>query len=1013
MKNKLLKKLILPVFLLFGSIIYAQSVSGTVSDKTGPIPGVNVLVKGTSEGTQTDFNGAFKVNAKNGDVLVFTFVGFKSQEINYKGKSPINVLLEENSALLDEVVVVGYGSKKKSLVTGAISSITSADIQNSSSARVESVLQGKTSGVTVVSSSGAPGSGSKVRIRGAGSNGNSDPLYIVDGMKVSSIDNISPSDIANIEVLKDAASSAIYGTQGANGVIIITTKQGKAGETVVTYSTQIGNQSARPNMKLMNASQFATYFSESEAQRAKPITILDNGINTNWIKETFQTAFTQRHDMSISGANEKTNFYFSSSYMDQDGIVGKDKGNYKRFTGRLNLKTQINDWLEVGSNVTYSNVGSKPIAEDDSTRGVVTQALVMDPLTPVIYTGELPARALAGVAAGTVMTDANGNVYGYPTYATGEAINPVAAQNYMFRGGVDTDKILTSVYAKLNLAEGLSFTSRFGYERTNTFDNRWTPIYYVAAESQNPVVTLNNRISRNSKWLSENFLSYNKEFGNHNITGLLGYSSEKTNNPFYILRGAEIPKQSDEFAYFDFSKRANDVIGGNVLVKTGSSIFGRLSYDYNGKYLLEGSLRNDTSSFFPTSKKSGLFPAASAGWLVSKENFWGDNSKINYLKLRASWGQNGSDNNLSTYISSLVFRTVATETVNTVPVIYEGTTGVTPGNLPNTDLEWERSEQLDLGFDLRALNSRLNFSADYYIKTTKNLLLVDGNIIAPPSLGMGVPSINAGTVQNKGFEFEMGYSDKTAGGFSYGIDLNLSTLKNEVTDINYVGDNGFIIGALAPQNNDGVTRFQKGLPLWYFYGYKTDGIDPATGKINIVDTDGVAGITANDKTKIGTPHPDFLYGGNIQFGYKGIDLNIRFQGTHGNDIFQAYHQTSRPVTNKPIEFFNGRWQQAGDIASYPAAQYATSAYDTDLVVKDGSYMRIKQIQLGYNFSSEVSKKLKLRKLRTYVSLDDYFTFTKYNGLDPEAGSFADNSIGVDRGFYPIAAKILLGLSLEF
>lgn len=376
MKNKLLKKLILPVFLLFGSIIYAQSVSGTVSDKTGPIPGVNVLVKGTSEGTQTDFNGAFKVNAKNGDVLVFTFVGFKSQEINYKGKSPINVLLEENSALLDEVVVVGYGSKKKSLVTGAISSITSADIQNSSSARVESVLQGKTSGVTVVSSSGAPGSGSKVRIRGAGSNGNSDPLYIVDGMKVSSIDNISPSDIANIEVLKDAASSAIYGTQGANGVIIITTKQGKAGETVVTYSTQIGNQSARPNMKLMNASQFATYFSESEAQRAKPITILDNGINTNWIKETFQTAFTQRHDMSISGANEKTNFYFSSSYMDQDGIVGKDKGNYKRFTGRLNLKTQINDWLEVGSNVTYSNVGSKPIAEDDSTRGVVTQALV-------------------------------------------------------------------------------------------------------------------------------------------------------------------------------------------------------------------------------------------------------------------------------------------------------------------------------------------------------------------------------------------------------------------------------------------------------------------------------------------------------------------------------------------------------------------------------------------------------------------------------------------------------------
>lgn len=1008
MKNKLLKKLILPVFLLFGSIIYAQSVSGTVSDKTGPIPGVNVLVKGTAEGTQTDFNGAFKINAKNGDVLVFTFVGFKSQEINYKGKSPINVLLEENSALLDEVVVVGYGAKKKSLVTGAISSISAADIQKSSSARVESALQGKTSGVTVVSSSGAPGSSSKVRIRGAGSNGNSDPLYIVDGMKVSSIDNISPNDIANIEVLKDAASSAIYGTQGANGVVMITTKQGKTGEAVVSYSTQLGTQSVRSNMKLMNASQFVTYF--QEAGRTQ---VVDNGINTNWINETFQNAATQRHDLSISGANDKTNYYFSSSYMDQDGVVGKENSNYKRFTGRLNLKTQVNDWLEVGANMTYSNIGSSPITEDNSTAGVVTQALVMDPLTPVIYTGALPQRALDGVAAGTAMIDGNGNVYAYPTYATGEAVNPVGLANYTFRGGIDTDKILTSVFAKLNLAEGLSFTSRFGYERTNTFDNRWSPVWVVSSEAQNATVTLNNQISRSSKWLWENFASYTKEFGNHNVTALLGYSSEKTKSPFYSLRGSEIHDQTDQFAYFDFSNRAKDVIGGSIIEKSGSSIFGRLSYDYMGKYLLEGSLRNDTSSFFPTTKKSGYFPAASAGWLVSKENFWKQDSKIDYLKVRASWGQNGSDNNLSTYISSLIFQTVATETALTVPVVYEGQTGITPGNLPNTNLEWERSEQLDLGFDLRALKNKLNFSVDYYVKTTKNLLLVNGNIIAPPSLGVGVPSINAGTVENKGFEFEMGYSDKTAGGFSYGIDLNLSTLHNEVTDISYVGDNGFIIGALAPQNNDGVTRFQKGLPLWYFYGYKTDGIDPATGKIKIVDTDGVPGITSNDKTKIGSPHPDMLYGGNIQFGYKGIDLNIRFQGTQGNDIFEAYHQTSRPLTNHPIEFFTGRWQQAGDIASYPAAQYATSAYDTDLVVKDGSYMRIKQIQLGYNFSNEVSNKLKLKKLRTYISLDDYFTFTKYNGLDPEAGSFADNSIGVDRGYYPVAAKVLLGLSLEF
>jgi len=455
-----------------------------------------------------------------------------------------------------------------------------------------------------------------------------------------------------------------------------------------------------------------------------------------------------------------------------------------------------------------------------------------------------------------------------------------------------------------------------------------------------------------------------------------------------------------------------NVIGGGVFERTGKSVFARLSYDYQGKYLIEGSLRYDTSSFFPTDKKSGYFPAISAGWILSKENFWKEDSKINYAKLRASWGQNGSDNNLGTYISSLIFQTVAQE-AGVVPVTYQGLTGITPGNLPNLDLGWERSEQLDLGLDFRAFDNRLNFSADYYVKTTRDLLIVNGNIIAPPSLGVGVPSINAGTVENKGFEFEIGYNDTTDSGFSYGINLNLSTLKNEVTEINFVGEKGFIQGAGAPQNNDGITRFKKGSPLWYFHGYKTDGVDPATGELIIVDTDGVAGITSNDKTEIGSPHPDILYGGSLDFGYKGLDLSIRFQGTQGNDIFAAYHQPSRPITNKPVEFFTGRWQKAGDIASYPSAANANSTYDTDLMVQDGSYMRIKQIQLGYNFPTNVAEKIKLKKLRTYISLDDYFTFTKYNGLDPEAGSFSDNSIGVDRGFYPIPSKLLLGLSLEF
>ncbi len=1009
MYKKFFKQLIFVISLFSIQTFFGQNVSGSVTDGKSALVGVSVLVKGTSNGVQSDLDGNFKIsNVSKGSVLVISYIGYITQEISVSEKTTLDVILIEDTKQIEEVLVnIGYAEKKKSLVTGAISSINANDIRNSSSQRIEQVLQGKTSGVTVTSNSGSPGSGAKVRIRGTGSNGNVDPLYIVDGVKVSSIDNISPNDISNIEVLKDAASSAIYGTQGANGIIIVTTKQGKVGDPIVNYSTQAGIQSVRTKMELMNAAQFVQYF--QEAGRTQ---IVNNGINTNWIDELFQDAFMQRHDLSISGANNKTSYFLSGTFFDQNGVVG-NASNYKRHTLRANLKSDVKDWLEVGTNITYSSIGTSPITEDDSFNGIVNHALLLDPLTPVIYSGALPQRAIDGLAAGTAMTDQFGNVYGYPTYSTGEVTNPVGSANYRFRGGIDTDKILTSLYAKLKLFKGFNFTSRFGYERSNTIDARWTPKWAVSSEAQSSTVNLNTRISRDSRWLWENFASYNKEIGNHNFTGLLGYSAESISSPFFILQGSNVARQGDSFAYFDFTERKNDKIGGAINQRNGTSIFGRLSYDFKGKYLFESSFRQDSSSFLSFKNKTAFFPSVSGAWLVSKESFLEDSKTINYLKFRGSWGQNGSDFNLSNYIGSLVFLTVAQENGNTVPVLYEGQSGVTAGKLANEDLIWERSEQLDFGLDLRILNNKLNFSADYYVKTTRDLLLTNGDLIAPPSLGIGVPAINAGTVENKGFEFELGYNNQTKTGFTYGVNLNFSTLQNEVTEIKFVGEDGFITGASAPQNGDGITRFKKGQPIWYFHGYKTNGIDPATGKINIVDTDGVAGITSNDKTNIGSPHPDFLFGGNFEIGYKGFDLMLRFQGTYGNDIFTAYHQPTRPITNKPIEFFNERWTKPGDVVNYPASQYATTAYDTDLMVKDGSYMRIKQIQFGYNFSKELAKLFRLKKLRTYLSLDDYFTFTKYNGLDPESGSFSDNSIGVDRGFYPIPAKLLFGLSVEF
>jgi len=476
MKIQILKNIFILGFLLFGAYAQAQSVSGTVSDANGPLPGASVVVKGTTNGTTSDFDGKFIMDNVAADaVLQITFIGYKLKEVSVAGQATIDIILVEDADQLEEIVVIGYGTKKKSLVTGAISSLDSKEIENASSPRVEQILQGRVSGVTVTSTSGAPGSGAKVRIRGTGSNGNSDPLYIVDGMKVSSMDNISPSDIANIEVLKDAASSAIYGTEGANGVVIITTKQGKIGEQVVSFNTSLGSQSVNTKMELMNADQFVTYMNE-----AGEATVVDNGYNTDWIDETFNSAFVQRYDLSFSGATEKLSYYLSGSYLDQGGTVGEEN-EYKRYTTRLNLKSDVKEWLEVGANITYTNIGNSPIAQDDSFRSPINSMLLIDPLTPVIYTGALPDRAAEGVANGTAMTDKNGNVYGYPTYSTGEVINPVASSNYLYRGGVDTDKILISVFAKLKLYEGLNFTTRLGYERSNTFDSRWTPIYYVTS----------------------------------------------------------------------------------------------------------------------------------------------------------------------------------------------------------------------------------------------------------------------------------------------------------------------------------------------------------------------------------------------------------------------------------------------------------------------------------------------------------------------------------------------------
>ncbi len=1001
MKIQIVKKIIfLGMFMLCG-MVQAQDVSGVIADTSGPLPGANVIVKGTTNGTTTDFDGKFTLSDVSANaILQISFVGYSSQEVALNGKKIIKVILTENANSLDEVVVVGYGSKKKSLVTGAISSIKSDDIKNNGATRVEGAMQGKVSGISVLSNSGSPGAASKIRIRGTGSNGNADPIYIVDGMKTYSIDNIDGGDIESIEVLKDAASSAIYGTEGANGVVIITTKSGKNyDKPLISYDSQFGVQSERTKMELMNESQYRTYLNEAGVQN-----IASNGVNTNWLNEVFEDAWVEKHHLSFAGGSDKSTYLLSGSYTNQDGIVGGERANFKRYTARLNSKHKVNNWLEVGNNLSYSNTSRGVIGEDDEYRGILNNALLMDPLTPVTYTNGIPANVATLLADGkTILADENGNYYGLPAYVTGEIANPVAMLTTQKRT-IKTDKILGTFFATAKPTEGLELTTRLGIDVNYSVNSNWNPIYYVSSERQNSLATIDDNITKSSSWLWENFATYTRSFNKHNYTLLLGVSAEKYQSPNWYLFSGPMPKEGGNYAYHDYTQDDDlDKTGGNFIERRKKSTFGRFSYAFDEKYLLEGTLRYDESSAFSDKNKGAYFPSISAGYVVSKENFWKQDSKIDYLKIRASWGQVGSDQNLLGNEDLQFFTSAGIK-------IPDGNGGFLPGyeagNIPNKDLTWETSEQLDLGLDLRAFDGKLTFSTDYFDKKTKDLI-VSGNGLIPLSVGRNFGNFNGGTVSNKGWEFELGYNDKL-GDFTYSANLNISTLKNMVTDLAVESP----IDGVNVRGFD-TTRFEEGQPIWYFRGYKTDGIDATTGKPIIVDVDNSGDITPNDITNIGDPHPDLLFGGQINLGYKNFDFNLNFQGTKGNDIYMLWNRTDRPYSNKPAFLFDGRWTGAGSNASFPKADVSSDdLYRSDLMVGDGSYMRIKQIQFGYTLPSEVIKKIQLDRLRFYVSIEDYFTFTKYEGLDPEAGSSNNQSQGIDRGVYPIPGKIIVGLSVN-
>lgn len=1039
MMRELYKKMSLVAVLLLVSASVAISqdltISGTVTDTEGQaVPGVNVLVKGTAAGTVTDADGKYSIgNVNNDAVLVFSFIGYTSQEVAVAGRSVVDVTMVADITSLEEVVVVGYGEQKKSLVTGSISSVKAEDLKTVSVGTVSEALQGRTAGVNIVPQSGQPGSAAAIRIRGIGSSEKSNPLFIIDGVRSSAegMAFLSPSDIASVEVLKDAASAAIYGAEGGNGVVIITTKKGKPNSAQITYNGQFVQQSLRPSLELMNQSQYIEYLEEANVAGRPTTGDITNPNGTDWIDVGFDTAPLQSHTIDFSGGTEKSTFFVSGSYFTQKGIVGGDKSKFDRYTFRINSTHKVKDWISVGENFAYNNSINRGLQVNSEYGGAVGSMISLDPLTPTYYDGAPPAFAVtesATVGATLLQDSRNGKYFGVSNWITGEFGNPLMTY-YINKGETVQNKILGNVFVDITPIKYLKFTSRFGIDAAFQRFHTWNPSYYYSIERYNNAASGQDIWNQwfTTQW--ENFATYDRYVGDHHITATAGFSMQKHTADVIDGRYAGFFKEEDKWSYPNFTPDTQDQINGNQEVTTLLSYFGRVSYDYKEKYLFSAVLRADGSSLLADGQQWGYFPSVSVGWVMSNEDFFANLSNIiDYSKIRMTYGQNGSLSNLTPG----KWRGSISNSINGIirypNELGEYLFGAAPTQAPNPFLTWETSEQLTIGTDLRFLSNKLTFSFDWFNKKTVDLL---GSGDPPGIVGIRIPFVNAGTVENKGIELELGYSSQVgSSGFKYDVSANFTSIKNEVTDLNE--------GALPPPPGSvgthwgNATRFTVGDPIWSFWGYQTNGIfqdqtqidnyiaqqgltgyAPVPGDPIVANTNGDNLISPSDWVRIGQPHPTFYYGARVNLSYKGFDFMVFMQGQGGNDILMGYFRTDRGTANKPEFFYTDRWTPENKTNDWFRASTTGTAYTSDFMITKGDFMKIRQLQVGYTLPASINEQLRIKNLRVYVSLDNFFVFTKYKGFDPEVGYSGLNQIGVDRGSYPTPRKVVGGITLSF
>lgn len=1041
MKNVSKGALVLLLFLL-SSITWAQnkSVSGKVLDENNqPLSGASVTVKGNPNiGTNTNDQGEFTLAVPaNTLTLVVSSVGYTNKEVSLTGNTQsLNVVLFREISNLDEVVVVGYGTQKKSNVSGAISSIRARDLQNVPNGRIEQAIQGRVAGVTILQNSGQPGSSSTIRVRGITTFNNNNPLWVVDGVVVDAggIGYLNQSDIESIEVLKDAASSAIYGTRAAAGVILVTTKKGKSGRMSVSYNGFMGTSAPERVLQLTNATEYAILMNERSVAGGGNIIyndIASLGKGTDWQAAIFNnSAKRYLHEVSMSGGNDRSTFYASVGVQDQNGIVATEISKYQKKNIRLNSTHKISNIFTVGQTLGYTYQKSVGLGNTNSEfGGPLSSAINLDPITPLVITDPAIANSPSHPYLNNpVIRDPFGNPYGISSIVGQEMSNPLAYIQTRLGGYNWSDDIVGNAFLEIAPTSEIKIRSSVGVKKAYWGNIGFTPVFYLNPTNTRAQNSYGKAENRTFNWNVENTATYSKIIGDHNFSVLLGQGSYVSNiggavgMTFFNL---PISRYQDASFNFDVPLANRDGWANEMIEHRITSLFTRLTYSYQDKYFFNGILRRDGSTRFGANNKYGSFPSFSAGWNVDRENFWPKNSVVNSLKIRGGYGVIGNDaidnfRYLSTVVGGYNYAVGTNGAV---------TTGYSPLTLDNPDLRWEQTTSSDIGFDARLFNT-LNLTVNWYNKKTSGILR---QVVIPGYVGVGSnPWDNVADMKNTGIEVELGYQ-KRIGDLNISLNANFSYLKNEVTHV--AADTNFLAGSAGFQSMGNVTRIQVGQSFNSFFGYKRLGVfqneqdilnhknksgqpiqpNARPGDFIWADLNGDGVITSDDgdRTFLGSNIPKYTFGFTMNLEYKGFDLMMFAQGVAGNKIFQGLRRLDILTSNFPAKALS-RWTGEGTSNDYPRLTSTDPNNNfnwmSDFYLEKGDYLRLKVLQLGYTVPAKLLTKTGISRLRLYVTAENLFTLTGYSGYDPEVGG---GVFGIDKGQYPQARSIMGGLQLQF